>query len=530
MQLLDGLLFSAGIIVFMIWITQQKATSRQRDPSLVQTDAGWVRGTVTTTLRRFQGIPYAAPPTDSLRWQAPQPAPGWRGVRDATRPCSACPQQPTAYANIRSTNEDCLFLNVTTPRSATDKDRKPVMAWIHGDGSVGAGHLFDPARLVALGDIIVVTINYRLGIFGGFGYPGLAGSGTFGLQDQQAALRWVQRNIAHFGGDPANVTLFGVSYGALAASAHLISPAAKGLFHKVILQSGFALMDMPAGSMIPDMQAIPWFGWRSRQEVEELGVYAAQQLKRPNLAALRRASVKELLPLLPLFQPYGYQTSVLPLLPDQALSTGRFNRVPVLAGNTLDEHRTFVGLFRILAGYPVTKANYDSLLTGAFGKQAKAVKSRYPLTAYASPAVAWATVLTDRMWARATFRQHQVLSNYVPVYAYEFADRQAPSSLPFPRELPPGAFHSAEVDYLFADRALDAKLTPTQRQLSNRMICYWTNFAHTGNPNGQGLPVWKPFVNGHVEPYVQGLAPGANSIRAIDYATEHQLDFWRTMP
>lgn len=529
-RLFTGLALGVGFALVSFWVMQHKAGSRQNYPAIVQTDAGWVRGDVTTTLRRFQGIPYAAPPVNSRRWQAPQPAPGWTGIRDATRPCSACPQQPTSYANIRSTNEDCLFLNITTPRSATVGDRKPVMVWIHGDGSVGAGHLFDPARLVTIGDVVVVTINYRLGIFGGFGYPGLAGSGTFGLQDQQAALRWVQRNISRFGGDPDNVTLFGVSYGALSASAHLMSPAAKGLFHKMILQSGFALMDMPAGSMMPDMEAMPWFGWRSREEIEQLGVYVAQQLKRRDLATLHQASVQELLPFLPLFQPYGYQTTVLPMVPDQALATGKFNQVPVLAGTTQDEHRTFVGLFRELAGQPVTKANYDSLLIVTFGKQARAVKKRYPLTAYASPAVAWATVLTDRMWARATFRQHQVLSNYVPVYAYEFVDRNAPSSLPFPKSMPPGAFHSGEVDYLFADQAFDAKLTPAQRQLSDRMIRYWTNFARSGNPNGRDLPDWKRFVNQDSIPYVQGLAPGTDSVQVIDYAKTHQLDFWRIVP
>ena len=528
-RLFTGLAIGAGFALVSFWVIQHKTSSRRNDPAIVQTDVGWVRGDVTTTLRRFQGIPYAAPPTDSLRWQAPQPALGWQGVRDDTQPCSACPQQPTSYANIRSTNEDCLFLNVTTPREATAGDRKPVMVWIHGDGSVGAGHLFDPARLVTVGDVVVVTINYRLGIFGGFGYPGLNGSGAFGLQDQQAALRWVQRNIARFGGDPANVTLFGVSYGALSASAQLLSPAAKGLFHKVILQSGFALMDMPAGSMMPDMEAMPWFGWRSREEIEQLGVHVAQQLKRPDLVALRQASVQELLPFLPLFQPYGYQTTVVPRVPDQALATGKFDQMPVLAGNTQDEHRTFVGLFRELAGQPVTKANYDSLLTVTFGKQAGAVKKRYPLTAYASPAVAWATVLTDRMWARATFRQHELLSKYVPVYAYEFADRNAPSSLPFPKSIPPGAFHSGEVDYLFADQAFDAKLTPAQRQLSDRIVRYWTNFARSSNPNGSGLPNWKPFINHNNIPFVQWLSPGANRIQGVEYAKAHQLDFWWMM-
>lgn len=497
---------------------------------LVQTREGWVRGTLTATLRRFQGIPYAAPPTVANRWRAPLPLTPWQGVREATRPGSPCPQLPTPYAEMASTEEDCLCLNVTTPLRVDPMHLKPVMVWIHGDGSVGAGHLFDPARLVEIGDVVVVTINYRLGIFGGFGYPGLDGSGTFGLLDQQAALRWVQRNITSFGGDPSNVTLFGVSYGALSASAQLLSPRAKGLFHKVILQSGFALMDMPAGSMIPGMEAVPWFGWRSQKEIEQLGVHVAGQLKRPDLKALRQTPVQELLPFLSLFMPYGYQTEVLPTRPDLALQTGSFNRVPVLAGNTLDEHRTFVGLFRVLAGHPVTKDNYDSLLRAAFGPYANQVRKRYPLTAYATPAIAWATVLTDRMWARATYRQHEQLAQYVPVYAYEFADQQAPSDLPLPEGLPPGAFHSAEVDYLFATNQFEAKLTPAQRRLSDQMIRYWTTFARKGDPNGEGLPLWQPFSSRKAVPVVQTLTPITSGLSAADFFKLHQLEFWNSMP
>jgi para-nitrobenzyl esterase len=183
------------------------------DAAVVRTDAGPVRGTVTDTYRLFQGIPYAASTAGEGRWHPPGPV--WRGRSpiDATRPGSMCPQQPSSYADVASLEEDCLCLNVTTPRSADSQQHKPVMVWIHGDGAVGAGSIFDARRLATRGDVVVVTINYRLGIFGAFGHPGLDGSGTFGLQDQQGALRWVARNAAAFGGDPGNVTVFGESYG-----------------------------------------------------------------------------------------------------------------------------------------------------------------------------------------------------------------------------------------------------------------------------------------------------------------------------
>ena len=219
--------------------------------AIVQTDSGPVRGTVTGEYRLFQGVPYAASTAGELRWRSPQPVRPWTGPRDATRPGRMCPQQPSSYADVASLDEDCLCLNVITPRAARPPRRRPVMVWIHGDGAIGAGSFFDARRLATIGDVMVVTINYRLGIFGAFGYPGLEDSGTFGLQDQQAALRWVARNAAAFGGDPGNVTVFGESYGGLSTSAHLVAPGSAGLFHRAIIQSGFALMDLPGRRHVP---------------------------------------------------------------------------------------------------------------------------------------------------------------------------------------------------------------------------------------------------------------------------------------
>jgi acetyl esterase/lipase len=234
------------------------------DAAIVQTDSGPVRGTVTEEYRRFQGIPYAASTAGDHRWREPAPVEAWTEPRDATKPGNICAQQPSVYADVASLEEDCLFLNVTTPRWIGADRLRPVMVWIHGNGAVGAGSFFDARRLAITGDVIVVTINYRLGVFGVFGYPGLDGSGTFGLQDQRAALQWVQRNAAAFGGDPDNVTLFGESYGGLATSAHLTSPESQGLFHRAIIQSGFALMDLPAGALYPGVPAVEWLAGSRR--------------------------------------------------------------------------------------------------------------------------------------------------------------------------------------------------------------------------------------------------------------------------
>jgi para-nitrobenzyl esterase len=221
---------------------------------------------------------------------------------------------------------------------------------------------------------------------------------------------------------------------------------------------------------------------------------------------------------------------VLPDVPAQALRDGRFQRVPVVSGGTRDEHRLFVGLFRALAGQPVTAQQYPRLLTEAFGEDADQVRARYPLSAYPSPNLAWATVLTDRMWARSTFRQHRLLSRHVSVYAYEFADRRAPMYLPFPDDLPPGAFHAAEVPYLFRDPQFQAASTPDQRRLSDQMLRYWANFTRAGDPNDGDLPPWPPFHAARPVPHVQSLAPGPDGIAAIDYAADHQLDFWSGLP
>ena len=494
------------------------------------TDAGPVRGTVTGEYRLFQGIPYAASTAGERRWRPPQPVAPWTEPRDATRPCAICPQQPSSYAEVASLDEDCLLLNLTTPRSATPAEPRPVMVWIHGDGAIGGGRFFDARPLAVAGDVVVVTINYRLGIFGAFGHPGLEGSGTFGLQDQQAALRWVRRNAAAFGGDPGNVTVFGESYGGLSVSAHLISPGSRGLFDRAIVQSGFALMDLPAEAMFPGLPAVPWYGWRPTAEVEALGASVASRLGCTDpataLACLRRLPVEELLANAQPFQPYAFGNPVLPEDPGTAFREGRFARVPVLAGGTRDEHRLFVGLFRVLAGQPVTADQYPGLLAEAFGDHAATVQARYPLSAYPSPAVAWATVLTDRMWARSTFALHRLLAEHVPTFAYEFADRQAPMYLPFPPDLPPGAFHSAEVPYLFPDDKFLTAATPAQRRLSDRLQQSWASFARSGDPTGPGLPAWPRFDGAQPVPYVQSLAPGDDGVRAVDYAAEHQLGFW----
>ena len=240
------LILAMGISGFaMVPAGTSRGQEEDHGRDVVRVESGLLRGVVSDTTVSFLGVPYAAPPVGSLRWAPPQPAPSWGGVRDATRPAGPAAQEPGEVPG-GSTNEDCLHLNIVTPRTSGHGRARPVMVWLHGGGfSSGTANTYDPRRLVVEGDVIVVAVEFRLNIFGYFGYPGLEGSGTFGLQDQQAALRWVKRNINAFGGDPGNVTLFGESGGAIATCAQLTSPGSEGLFHKAILQSGATTTSWP---------------------------------------------------------------------------------------------------------------------------------------------------------------------------------------------------------------------------------------------------------------------------------------------
>ncbi|MFD3731252.1 carboxylesterase/lipase family protein [Streptomyces sp. NPDC058632] len=501
----------------------------------VRTDTGLVRGLRTVTHTLFRGIPYAGPPKGAYRWAAPRPVRPWKGVRDATKPGPLCPQVASPYADASSLEEDCLVLDVTVRAPATAKRPAPVLVWIHGDGSVGGGSLFDARRLADRG-LVVVTVNYRLGVFGGFGYPGLEGSGTFALKDQQAALDWVRRNAGAFGGDAGNVTVAGSSFGAAAISGHLTSPKARGLFHRAVLASGEGMMDMPAGAMGEGVPAYPYYTWRTEREVRDAGVEMTSSLgcagRGPEraLRCLRALPVKKLLTvphIMNAFQTFAFGTDVLPELPEKALRAGRFPRIPLMTGATRDEHRLFVGMAHDAIGSPFTAGQYERALATAFGRWADRVSAQYPVRDFPSPALAWATVVTDRMWARGTYAQAVAFGRHAPTYAYEFADRNAPMYLPFPGDFDFGAYHAGDTPYVFEDADAQKHFTPAQVRLSDTMTDHWAHFALTGTPNRPGLPRWPRFNPARAVPHTQSLAP--DGIGPVDYAREHRLDFWRRL-
>lgn len=477
------------------------------DPGKVRTDAGWMAGTVRGDHRLFQGIPYAAAPVGELRWRSPQPVEPWAGVRDATRPGNRCAQTADNWGLPASDSEDCLYLNVTAPRGASPRNRKPVLVWLHG-GSLtkGAGSDYDAVRLATRGDIVVVTLNYRLGIFGFFGHPGLPDSGAFGVQDQQAALGWVRRNATAFGGDPGNVTLAGESAGSHSVCAQLAAPASAGLFHRAITQSSpcWSQGDLPAVLGVPL--------WVPAAAHEGHGQLIAERVSCSDVACLRGKSTQELLaqPALPL---PGYGNTVLPEDPAVVFAEGRFHRVPILSGITRDEGTMFASMV-----FPkLTAAQYVDGLTQIFGERAPAVLAAYPPGDV--PTQTAAAVLSDLDWARSARDTDRLLARHVPVYSYEFLDRTAPQLFPFPDEqVEPLASHGSELPFLFDPSWESAPLTDKQRRLGDLMIGYWARFAATGDPNGRGLPAWRQY------PYVQGL--DLDRVGHFDRSAAHRLTFW----
>ncbi|WP_037062742.1 carboxylesterase family protein [Pseudonocardia acaciae] len=493
----------------------------------VRVESGEVRGVSSADYRRFDGVPYAAPPVGELRWRAPQPVPPWSGVRDASRPGGRCAQPDSPIGGPRTTNEDCLYLNVTTPRGA-GAARLPVMVWLHGgENQIGAGSDYLAHRLATEGDVVVVTVNYRLGILGFFGHPGLPDSGNFGLLDQQAALRWVQRNIAAFGGDAGNVTLFGESAGGMSSCTHLTSPSAAGLFHKVIIQSGSCLTYFSRNGVRP---GDPGFSpWAPLHAVEDAGRRASDLLGcggdgQPVRCLRRITDIDKLLAHNAEFVKPAFDSTLVPLEPSLALRQGAFHRVAVLIGTTRDEMTSLTSLIT----EPIDSQRYRDLLRDSFGAAADATAARYREASYPSPAAAWAAINTDRGMTCPSLASAQLLARQVPTYAYEFADRDAPNpGYKIKDGLPLGATHAAELGYLFDRPGTTESLSAPQRDLASTMIRYWARFAHSGDPNGAGLPFWPPTQAGNLHSAAQVLAPGAGGIRSAEPHSAHHCDLWR---
>jgi para-nitrobenzyl esterase len=554
----------------------------------VVTDTGTFTGVPSPsdpgTVHAFFGIRYAAAPEGAARWTPPQPPTPPMGTVLADLPGPACPQAGSTAPLPQS--EDCLFLNVYLPATTTPHSKLPVFLWIHGGALVtGTGADYDPSVMVAENDIIVVTINYRLGALGWLVEPGLLATtasffqnvgdaGNYGLMDQQFALQWVQRNIAGFGGDARKVTVGGESAGGLSVSSNLASTTtATGLFRSAIIESGaYMLHDVPSEDVYGAI-----FG---------AGFDAVLGCTQPNDAAcLRAASVASIL--IAQGEVFGangispdFGTKILPSGLQQALSTGEFIRVPVLQGTNANEGRLFEPLdFPFASTFPNIlaaggPANFDlsnpntlceaegsstpavctypqeiNLFLGVIGFPAAentaafgaALADEYPLAKFPDPFLpgdapssdeALAQIFTDLVFACNGSDSNIDLARFVPVFGYEFNDPNAPTVVGFGTvvEPPNDAFgfpsaseHASELQFLFN---FGTTLSADEQQLAREMKTYWGNFVNTGDPN---LPrhssFWLPF---NFFGSVQGLKPGPKVPDPFfNFRQEHFCGIWQ---
>lgn len=503
---------SLGVLfVCLLGCAPENTTSPTIDEQ-VQISNGLIRGAVGADgLKQYQGIPYAAAPIGSLRWAPPAPAASWPGVRDATSIGPACPQPVPAEGSFYGgtelqTDEDCLFLNVWT-RAEQEDANLPVMVWIHGGALVtGSGGEYPGALLTSKG-VVLVTINYRLGRFGFHAHPDLSAesaqgaSGNQGLRDQIAALHWVRENIEKFGGNPENVTIFGESAGSLSVSLLQASPLAKGLFHRVIGQSGGAFQPM-------------WYRDRTTtyaESAEQTGQKFVQALipdnEAPSLTALRELPAEHILNVFesdPAFSNYDALAIVDgDVIPDEVATlfkAGKQADVPVLIGSNANEGTTFLPYFTPVFGEG--SSGFQAYAAATLKEVNDEIGTLYP---YDDPEESWINLFSDvlftypmRTWAQS---MDSVSSE---AYLYWFT-----WSPPIENSEHFRAFHAGEIGYVFGNVDLfGAVPTAEDHMFSDYMARVWTQFAKTGNPNGKDLALW-PAYDSELETYMElGLETG----------------------
>jgi para-nitrobenzyl esterase len=500
----------------------------------VRTTSGVIHGRSTGKVVEFLGVPFAAPPVGDLRWRAPQPVVYWQGVRETTVPSSGC-VRPAKSADGYMGSEDCLYLNVYRPAHATPGQRLPVMVFVHGGSNLKqAASDYDPAAFVEQTGVLLVTTDYRLNVFGFLALPSLdteagdTSSGNFGLQDQQAALRWVLANIARFGGDPFNVTLAGESAGAIDLCANLVSPAAAGLFNKAIMES----MYCPTAT---------------HDEALAVGAPVAAKLNctDPQTASncLRAAPAAQVFAAA---KPYsiepgggsGFNASpnfgskLLPLQVRDAITSGRWNSARILVGSNRTEAALFTGVTLTAVGFtlPPGPLAYKQLVMRKFGSLSADVMAEYQRDLDdTNTFIAYSDEVSDTSPLGCEVTQwSQLFAQATPTFRYEFADANAPvpptlSSNGFPL----GAYHGSELQYLYGPAFLPGPQSDTQKKLAQDMTQYWGNFVKTGNPNGRGLTHWPRYDARDLR--ILKLAPEGSAV--IDnFEPEHHCAFWEAHP
>ncbi len=530
--------------------------------AIVETDKGPVEGLESKGITKFLGIPYAAPPVGNLRWRPPVAHEPWKGILKATAfgPTCAKISELGVYAGPPNSNEDCLYLNVFTPASVGGRSHEqlPVIVYFHGGGEEGESNDFDGSKLALQGRTVVVTLNYRLALFGVLAHPALDQEGhlsaNYNFLDQQAALHWGQDTISSCGGAPSNVTISGQSYGATSTTYEILSPLAKGLFHRAITDSELVYL----GNSPLDL---------ARQKGIAFAVAAGcGSGTGPNVAACLRALPASKIQALegngvaydddgdtgaPSYVVSGAISDgqILPLDEIDAYKTGNFNHVPIMTGNTADE-----GAFNLAQTEyyesprtPLTETQFVAAVTATYSGNAgpggsppaypagtaQKVLAQYPLSNYSSPQQQWVALGTDPSFG---CRQHHIvelLYNQVPIYYYEFHDRTAPFYFPAMPGFVSGAYHTGDSQYIFpgyhgGPLGTEHPLNAAQEELSSQIVTAWTNFAWTGNPNGLGNYPWPRYTGANgliLMEQLHGLATETDA----QYIAQHKCAFWDTV-
>lgn len=512
------LAFVVGLVAWPALVRGAESKDAEKKPAplslkvtldTVDTASGKVRGLILgedEDVACFKGIPYAAPPVGDLRWKEPQPVAAWSGTRECFEFGPCCVQKTSPMLSMPGMalgapmSEDCLYLNVWTP-AKKPAEPLPVMVWIHGGGYLwgsGSQAMYDGADLARRG-VVAVTINYRLGLLGFMAHPLLTAesehkaSGNYGLLDQIAALRWVQQNIANFGGDPKRVTIFGESAGGGSVFSLIASPLAAGLFHRAIAQSGptlnFAHLNKTRyGQPAAEQEGIAY--------AKSIGIEDSADA----LRQLREAPAEKLLTATPDmegsggFSIRGNGLRLAPIvdgyaIPDDPMTLyaeGKINAVPLVVGSNKDE----ATLFTMMIPMPKTPDAVNEILDREFGAQAARVRELYPASKPAEIRKAVTELAGDFIFgAPARFVARNVAKAKAPVYWYHFAHRPpAPTGPMF------GAHHGAEIAYALDNIDIAPGARPSDIKVRDTLHGFWVQFAKTGNPNGEGLPSWPAYT------------------------------------
>ena len=549
--LLLGSVLAAGVLSTSA--TAQEGDERADGP-VVQTSEGPVRGFVRDGVYEFLGIPYAAPPVGALRWMPPQPVAHWREPLKATKFANTCAQvtELGVFAGPPNINEDCLYLNVFTTRLGGEERGNAVLVWIHGGGNVdGESNDYDGSKLATGGPLgtptVVVTLNYRLGLFGFLAHPALDSEGhlydNYGIMDQQAVLQWVKRNAAAFGGDPSRVALGGQSAGAQDTGVNQISPLSAGLFNRAIYESS------------------PLSGITIRSIGLARGMAFASAAGCPTdaspgaAACLRALSAAEILQLQGTPNVTGpYVTgpmldgTIMPITPITAWRTGQFNRMPIMGGNVQDESTFGISITEYFANphAPITETQYVSNVTATYSGAEYSGGPNYPADTVAKVLAkyppnfmnlapqevfdlvgthpgACRNVQVDRLWAK-----------WVPVYEYEFNDQNAPYYFPPLPGFKPLAAHTIDIQFLFPNWHggvlgvnHPATLTAQETALSDELVAAWTHFASTGNPNGTGNSPWPQYSEAaNAAAVLSENVPSLSTFTLAQWSANHNCDLW----